>query len=61
MGMLLMLKEGRNLNIESIPEQPLEPSFPIVDPNDTANDGWFGTGAFAQAIFAKSLEEEGAA
>ena len=23
--------------------------------------GWFGTGAFGQAIFAKSLSEEGAA
>jgi len=61
MGMLLMLKEGRNLNIESIPDKPLEPSFPIVDPNDTANDGWFGYGAFGQAIFAKNLVEEGAA
>ena len=56
-----MLKEGRNLSIESIPDQPLEPSFPIVDPNDTANDGWFGYGAFGQAIFAKNLVEEGAA
>ena len=56
-----MIKEGRNLNIESIPDQPLEPSFPIVNPNDTGNDGWFGTGAFGQAIFAKSLSEEGAA
>lgn len=61
MGMLLMLKEGRNLNIESIPDQPLEPSFPIVNPNDTANDGWFSYGAFGQAIFAKNLVEEGAA
>ena len=41
MGMLLMFKEGRNLGIESIPDQPLEPSFPIVDPNNNANDGWF--------------------
>ena len=61
MGMLLMFKEGRNLDIESIPDQPLEPSFPIVNPNDTANDGWFGYGAFGQAIFAKNLVEEGAA
>jgi len=61
MSMLLMLKEGRNLDIESIPDQPLEPSFPIVNPNDTANDGWFGYGAFGQAIFAKNLVEEGAA
>ena len=61
MGMLLILKEGRNLNIESIPDQPLEPSFPIVNPNDTANDGWFAYGAFGQAIFAKNLVEEGAA
>jgi hypothetical protein len=61
MGMLLMLKEGRNLDIESIPDQPLEPSFPIVNPNDTANDGWFAYGAFGQAIFAKNLVEEGAA
>ncbi len=56
-----MLKEGRNLDIESIPDQPLEPSFPIVNPNDTANDGWFAYGAFGQAIFAKNLVEEGAA
>ena len=55
MGMLLMFKEGRNLDIESIPDQPLEPSFPIVNPNDTANDGWFAYGAFGQAIFAKNL------
>jgi hypothetical protein len=61
MGMLLMFKEGRNLDIESIPDQPLEPSFPIVNPNDTANDGWFAYGAFGQAIFAKNLVEEGAA
>jgi len=61
MGILLMLKEGRNLNIESIPDQPLEPSFPIVDPDNTANDGWFGTGTFGQAIFAAELVEEGAA
>ena len=61
MGMLLMFKEGRNLDIESIPDQPLEPSFPIVNPNDTANDGWFAYGAFGQAIFAKNLDEEGAA
>ncbi len=61
MSMLLILKEGRNLDIESIPDQPLEPSFPIVNPNDTANDGWFAYGAFGQAIFAKNLVEEGAA
>ena len=61
MGMLLMFKEGRNLDIESIPDQPLEPSFPIVNPNDTANDGWFAYGAFGQAIFAKNLVEQGAA
>ncbi len=61
MSMLLVLKEGRNLDIESIPDQPLEPSFPIVNPNDTANDGWFAYGAFGQAIFAKNLVEEGAA
>ena len=42
MGMLLMFKEGRNLGIESIPDQPLEPSFPIVNPDIKANDGWFG-------------------
>tara|TARA_R100001163_G_C4992664_1_gene144682 strand:- start:256 stop:441 length:186 start_codon:yes stop_codon:yes gene_type:complete len=61
MGVLLMFKEGRNLGIESIPDQPLEPSFPIVDPNNNANDGWFGLGAFGQAIFAAELVEEGAA
>jgi len=61
MSMLLILKEGRNLDIESIPDQPLEPSFPIVNPNDTANNGWFAYGAFGQAIFAKNLVEEGAA
>jgi hypothetical protein len=61
MSMLLILKEGRNLNIESIPDQPLEPSFPIVNPNNTANDGWFAFGNFGEAIFATSLVEEGAA
>tara|TARA_R100000700_G_C3102169_1_gene98737 strand:+ start:88 stop:273 length:186 start_codon:yes stop_codon:yes gene_type:complete len=61
MGMLLILKEGRNLNIESIPDQPLEPSFPIVDPNNNANDGLYALGAFGQAIFAAELIEEGAA
>ena len=61
MSMLLILKEGRNLNIESIPDQPLEPSFPIVNPNNTSNDGWFALGNFGQAIFATSLIEEGAA
>ena len=33
MSMLLILKEGRNLDIESIPDQPLEPSFPILNPD----------------------------
>ena len=61
MGMLLMLKEGRTLEIESFPNLPLPPSAPIVDPDDTANDGWFGNGAFAQAIFAAQSNEEGAA
>tara|TARA_R100000081_G_C4676881_1_gene95457 strand:+ start:78 stop:269 length:192 start_codon:yes stop_codon:yes gene_type:complete len=63
MGMLLMIKEGRTLAIESIatPQEPIEPSAPIVDPNDNANDGWFGTAAFAQAAFAAELVEEGAA
>lgn len=54
-----MLKEGRTLEIESFPNLPLPPSAPIVDPNDTANDGWFGNGAFAQAIFAAASAEEG--
>ena len=61
MGMLLILKEGRNLNIESIPDQPLEPSFPIINPDIKANDGIFALGAFGQAIFAAELIEEGAA
>ena len=61
MSMLLILKEGRNLDIESIPDQPLEPSFPIVNAAITANDGLFGLGAFGQAIFAAELVEEGAA
>ena len=61
MTMLFILKEGRNLDIESIPDQPLEPSFPIVNPTIKANDGLFGLGAFGQAIFAAELVEEGAA
>ncbi len=63
MGILLMLKEGRTLDIETIatPQQPVEPSAPIVATDDTANDGVFATGAFGQAIYAKSSEEEGAA
>ena len=59
--MLLILKEGRNLDIESIPDQPIEPSFPIVNPDIKENDGLFGLGAFGQAIFAAELVEEGAA
>ena len=55
MSMLLILKEGRNLDIESIPDQPLEPSFPIVNPTIKANDGLFALGAFGQAIFAAEL------
>ena len=61
MSMLLILKEGRNIDIESIPDQPLEPSFPIVNPTIKANDGLFALGAFGQAIFAAELIEEGAA
>jgi len=61
MSMLLILKEGRLLEIESIPDQPLEPSFPIINPDIKANDGLFGLGAFGQAIFAAQLIEEGAA
>tara|TARA_B100000214_G_scaffold137166_1_gene97806 strand:- start:1350 stop:1541 length:192 start_codon:yes stop_codon:yes gene_type:complete len=63
MGMLLMIKEGRTLAIESIatPQEPIEPSAPIVDPNNTANDGQFGIAAFGQAIFAAESVEEGAA
>ena len=58
-----MLKEGRTLSIETIatPQTPVEPSAPIVNANDNANDGLYGLGAFGQAIFAKSLVEEGAA
>ena len=48
MSMLLILKEGRNLDIESIPDQPLEPSFPIVNPDIKANDGLFGLGALVK-------------
>ena len=59
--MLLILKEGRNLDIESIPDQPLEPSFPIVNPDIKPNDRLFALGAFGQAIFAAELVEEGAA
>jgi len=63
MSMLLMLREGRTLSIETIatPQTPVEPSSPIVDPNDNANDGFYGLGAFGQAIFASKLVEEGAA
>ena len=61
MGVLVTLKEGRNLDIESIPDQPLDPSFPIVNPTIKANDGLFAIGAFGQAIFAAELIEEGAA
>ncbi len=61
MSMLVILKEGRNLDIESIPNQPLEPSFPIVNATIKANDGLFALGAFGQAIFAAELVEEGAA
>ena len=41
--MLLMLREGRTLSIETIatPQTPVEPSSPIVDPSNTANDGWY--------------------
>lgn len=63
MSMLLILKEGRTLSIETIatPQKPVEPSAPIVDPSETANDGQYAIGRFGQAIFAAGSDEEGSA
>jgi hypothetical protein len=51
MGILLMLKEGRNLTIENNIED-LEPSFPIIDDQTVANGG-FGIASFGITPFAK--------
>tara|TARA_R100000482_G_C4978577_1_gene82268 strand:+ start:200 stop:373 length:174 start_codon:yes stop_codon:yes gene_type:complete len=51
MGMLLMLKEGKNLTIENNIGD-LEPSFPIIDDQTVANGG-FGIASFGITAFAK--------
>jgi hypothetical protein len=54
MGMLLMLKEGRNLTIENNIGD-LEPSFPIVDDQTVANAG-FAIASFGITPFAKEQD-----
>jgi len=52
MGILLMMKEGRNLTLENNIDD-IEPSFPIVDDQTIANAG-FGIASFGITPFAKA-------
>ena len=52
MGMLLILKEGRNLTIENNIGD-LEPSFPIIDDQTVANGG-SGIASFGITSFGKA-------
>lgn len=54
MSMIVMLKEGRNLNIENNIGD-LEPSFPIIDDQTVANAG-FGIASFGVTPFAKEVD-----
>ena len=51
MGMLLILKEGKNLTIENNIGD-LEPSFPIID-DQTVASGGFAIASFGITPFAK--------
>jgi hypothetical protein len=53
MSMLLMLKEGRYIDIDS--KSDIEPSFEIIDDQIKANGG-FGISSFGITAFAKEQD-----
>ena len=60
MSMLLMLKEGRALDIDSKGSTPIQESYPLEDviPVNDAISGTFGMGMFGRTHFAKVVKSE---
>ena len=58
--MLLMLKEGRALEIDSKGSTPIQESYPLEDavPVNDAISGTFGMGMFGRRHFAKVVNAE---
>ena len=60
MSMLLMLKEGRALEIDSKGSTPIQETYPLEDviPVNDAISGTFGMAMFGQSHFAKTVNAE---
>ena len=60
MSMLIMLKEGRALEIDSKGSTPIQESYPLEDavPVNDAISGTFGMGMFGRTHFAKVVNAE---
>jgi len=60
MSMLLMLKEGRALDIDSKGSTPIQESYPLeeVVPVNEAISATFGMGMFGRTHFAKVVNSE---
>tara|TARA_R100001230_G_C5600063_1_gene114191 strand:- start:410 stop:604 length:195 start_codon:yes stop_codon:yes gene_type:complete len=60
MSMLLMLKEGRVLDIDSKGSTPIQESYPVEDavPVSEVRSASFGMALFGQTHFAKTINAE---
>ena len=60
MSMLLMLKEGRALEIDSKGSTPIQESYPLEDavPVSEVRSATFGMAMFGQSHFAKTVNAE---
>jgi|TARA_B100000579_G_scaffold367932_1_gene328546 hypothetical protein len=60
MSMLLILKEGRLLDIDSKGSAPIQESYPVEDavPTSEVRSATFGMAMFGQSHFAKAVNAE---
>lgn len=60
MSMLLILKEGRNLDIDSKGNAPIQESYPMEDavPVNEAISSTFGMAIFGRTHFSKVISSE---
>jgi hypothetical protein len=60
MSMLLILKEGRLLDIDSKGSTPIQESYPVEDavPTSEVRSATFGMAMFGQSHFAKAVNAE---
>ena len=60
MSMLLILKEGRLLDIDSKGSTPIQESYPVEDavPTSEIRSATFGMAMFGQSHFAKAVNAE---